>query len=305
MSLRLAALAALLLPAACLRVPLRPDRPELSQFAPAPRGAPPVEITTLVMTRKEQPRCALAWEASCFKRAEVVHVAYLVRHPKGTFLIDSGLSNHGEDDLARFSWLLRPAFSFDLKHGLRDLLAAAGDPHIDFVILTHPHWDHSSGLADLPGVVVWTTPEDKSFVENFTGSDPAVMRDHFKNVKLQTYSWDGPRFENFPVSHDVFGDGSVVAVPLSGHTPGAAGIFLASAGGRRLFFVGDTVWNRDGYILSSHKPKPVSERVDVDTDVLGDNIWRLTHLHEHYPDLIIVPAHDGAATREVRLLSPR
>jgi glyoxylase-like metal-dependent hydrolase (beta-lactamase superfamily II) len=301
--MRTAPLAALLLATACLRVPLRPDRPELDQFAPTARGAPPVEVTPLLMARKQQPRCGLAWEAPCLKRADLVYVAYLVRHPRGTFLIDAGLSSHAEEDLAHFSLLARLALAVDVRHGLAALLPSVGNPHIDFVILTHPHWDHASGLTDLPGATVWLTAEDRAFVEHFQGSEPAVMPAHFKDAHIQTYAWDGPAFENFPASHDFFGDGSVVAVPLPGHTPGAVGIFLDSVRGRRVLFVGDTVWNRDGYLLLSHKPKPLSDFTDVDTDRLSDNIRRLAHLHSRYPELIIVPAHDGAAALEMRALA--
>jgi hypothetical protein len=43
--------------------------------------------------------------------------------------------------------------------------------------------------------------------------------------------------------------------------------------------------------------------VDWDANQVSDAIWRLHHLQERHPDLIIVPAHDGAALREVEALS--
>jgi len=33
------------------------------------------------------------------------------------------------------------------------------------VLLTHAHWDHTSGLPELAGVPIWVTHEEKQYVE--------------------------------------------------------------------------------------------------------------------------------------------
>ncbi|MGZ3441137.1 MAG: MBL fold metallo-hydrolase [Polyangia bacterium] len=293
--------AALLLPA-CLRLPLGADRAELARFVDGERAAPPVSVTPLVLGATRQPRCALAGQASCFRRVEQVYAAYLVRHPRATFLVDAGVSSQVRQDLARFSFTTRLAFGFHDRGGLAAALTALGSPHIDFVLLTHVHWDHAGGLVDLPGVKVVTTPEDLAYVRSFHGREPTVMPAHFDHVTVETLAWDGPAYENFPASHDLFGDGAVIAVPLPGHTPGSLGLFVSS-GGRRLFFVGDAVWSRDGIRIPSHRAKPLSRLVDDDAGRVSDTVWRLHHLQERHPELIIVPAHDGDALAEVRQLA--
>ena len=254
------------------------------------------------MASKKQPACGLVGDASCLRSVEQVYAAYLVRHGATTFLIDAGMGRQAEEDYRRFSWLFRQALRIEPTVGLGDLLAKRGNPPIDFVLLTHVHWDHSSGLRDLPGVKVVTSAADRLYIDGYRGKEPAVMREHFEGVKLETFAWDGPPYENFPASHDLFGDGAVVLVPLPGHTPGSIGIFVNNVEGRRLFFVGDAVWNRDGIRLPSQKLRLLSRRVDWNADQLSDAIWRLRHLTESHPDLIIVPAHDGAALREVGAL---
>lgn len=92
-------------------------------------------------------------------------------------------------------------------------------------------------------------------------------------------------------------------MPLPGHTPGSIGVFVNRVHGRRLFFVGDAVWLRDGVRLPSQRSRPLSKRMDSDRQATSDTIWRLHHLRERYPDLLIVPAHDGEALQEVRGLS--
>jgi glyoxylase-like metal-dependent hydrolase (beta-lactamase superfamily II) len=296
--------AALVLPA-CLRLPLGADRAELARFAAAPPPAPvTVTVTPLELGAAKQPRCALAGEASCWRRVRQVYAAYLVHHPRATFLVDAGVSSQVRTDLRRFSLLTRLAFAFRDRGGLAAALAQAGGPHVDFVLLTHAHWDHASGLTDLPGVKVLTTPEELSYVRQFHGREPTVMPEHFARATVDTFAWDGPPYENFPVSHDLFGDGSVVAVPLPGHTPGSLGVFVRTAEAR-LFFVGDAVWSRDGIRIPSHRAKPLSHLVDADVDRTSETIWRLHHLQERDPELVIVPAHDGDALDEVARLTGR
>jgi glyoxylase-like metal-dependent hydrolase (beta-lactamase superfamily II) len=292
----------LLLVLGCLELPMRPDRPELDRFAPAPGPGISLEVTPLLMASKGQPDCGMVGAASCLKRVEQVHAAYLVTHGSTHFLVDSGLSSRAPEDLSHFSWTVRQEFGFDLQKGLGELLKEAGSPNIDFVLLTHVHWDHSGGLVDLPGVEVRTTAEDAAFIRSFHGEEPTVVPAHFDRVRLTTYALDGPPYENFSASHDVFGDGSVVVVPLPGHTPGSVGVFLNHVHGRRLFFIGDTVWGADGYRLPSEKPKPLSRLTDQDSILLSDTIWRVYHLHLSHPEVIIVPAHGGEALRAVRAL---
>ena len=54
------------------------------------------------------------------------------------------------------------------------------------------------------------------------------------------FSGNGPC--GFTQGKDVYGDGSVWLVSMPGHTPGSVGMFVTTGQGRKLFFVGDTVW---------------------------------------------------------------
>ncbi len=66
------------------------------------------------------------------------------------------------------------------------------------------------------------------------------LRSQFESVKR----WraleftDGP-YVGFERSLDMFKDGSVVLVPLAGHTAGHTGMFLNLPSGKRYFFTGD------------------------------------------------------------------
>lgn len=287
----------------CLTVPLAPEKAEDTRFTPVKPTAVEVEITPLQMGHRRLPRCIVAGEASCFSPAEVVHVAYLVRHPKATFLIDAGLSSHGRDDLARFALTERMGLDWVPDGDLKRDLVAVGSPKVDFVVLTHVHWDHTSGLVDLPSPRVLMGAGELAFARGFPkDAVPAVMADHLAGARPEEVPWDGGPYENFPKSHDLFADGSVVLVPLPGHTPGSLGVFVNDFHGRRLLFIGDAAWSRSGVEIPSHKAKLVSHKVDAAPEVLAQTLWRLHALHLREPNLVIVPAHDGDALAEVRAI---
>ena len=286
-----------------LTVPMGADRAEHARFVAKTTQHASLEVVALRMGTQKAPGCAPAGEASCFACKELVHAAFLVKHPRATFLVDAGLSVRSRDDLSRFSLIDRATFEY-AEEGTLGRLLLANDASPDFVIVTHAHWDHTGGLVDLKAPRVMLGPGEAEFVRAFPKhKPPTVMPEHLEGARLESFAWDGGPIENFERSHDLFGDGSVTLVPLPGHTPGSIGVLLDSVRGHRVLFVGDAAWSIRGVELPSHKSKPLSELADDDTKTLSDTLWRLHHLHEHDPSLLIVPTHDGEAFRAVAALS--
>lgn len=197
----------------------------------------------------------------------------------------------------------RAIFEYVPQGGLKNALLEAGHPRPSFVLITHAHWDHTGGLLDLHHPRVILGPGEADFVENFPAEKPpTVMPHHLAGATLATFPWDGPGLREFPAGHDLFGDGSVVLVPLPGHTPGSVGVFLSLVRGRRLLFVGDATWTDDGFRLPSHKLAPLSKTTDDDPARLSDRVSHIHHLQRHDPKLLVVPTHSGAAFRAVAAL---
>jgi glyoxylase-like metal-dependent hydrolase (beta-lactamase superfamily II) len=186
---------------------------------------------------------------------------------------------------------------------LAEALKKAGAPAPDFVVLTHGHWDHTSGLKELDHPRVVMGPGELEFMRSFKKDAPPVaMADHLDGARPEAVVFDGPAYEEFPASKDWFGDGSVVLVPLPGHTPGSMGVFLNRVRGRRVLFIGDAGWISDAVEAPSHKLGPFSELTDWDRARLSDTLWRLHHLRKRDPSVLIVPAHDLAAMEAVQAL---
>ena len=146
--------------------------------------------------------------------------AYLIEHPKGTALFDTGMHPDCQHDPAgRLGERARPACSTSTtspaRRSARRLDGARPRPgKIDLIINSHFHFDHVGGNALIPNATMlvqrreWDAGMDPDSAAQ-RGFDP---RDFDLGHKLRLV--DG--------EHDVFGDGSVVCLPTHGHTPGTS-----------------------------------------------------------------------------------
>jgi N-acyl homoserine lactone hydrolase len=232
----------------------------------------------------------------------------LVKHPAGDLLIDTGNSSHFDQEISGFpfaTWLRLKALAGQLKPKapLPDLLKRIGeDPaKLRWAILSHAHLDHAGGLMDLPPLPVLLTREELQFAADAgvqaRGYVIAAHTQKFPPVAAPTLRFEPAPYETFDESADLYRDGSVVAVPLRGHTPGSVGIFVNLSPTRRLFFVGDAVDDERGF--EERVGKSLILR-DSDNDVVLANqvVGRLTELHEKVPDLAIIPAHGRSAYKK-------
>ncbi|HTZ37961.1 MAG TPA: N-acyl homoserine lactonase family protein [Stellaceae bacterium] len=153
---------------------------------------------------------------------------FLIEHPKGSALFDSGLHADCRHDAAgRLGERLTRLFRIELGAGeaVADRLAAIDrDPaKIDLLVNSHFHFDHCGGNASLPNATLvvqrreWNAGMDPEAAAK-SGFDP---RDFDLGHKLRLV--DG--------EHDLFGDGSVVCLPTHGHTPGHQSLRVRSAAG--------------------------------------------------------------------------
>ena len=232
----------------------------------------------------------------------------LIRHPAGDLLIDTGNSSHFDDEIGGFpfgTWLKLKSLAGELKveSPLPQRLRQIGeDPtKLRWAILSHVHLDHSGGLMDLPPLPVLLTREELQFANDpnvqAKGYVIAAHVQKFPAVAEPTLKFDPLPYETFDESADLYKDGSVVVVPLRGHTPGSLGIFVNLSPERRMFYVGDAVDDERGFEERAGKSLILQ---DSDNDkILADQIvGRLSELPEKVPGLAILPAHGRSAYKK-------
>ena len=208
-------------------------------------------------------------------------------------LIDSGFGSDVDAHVAGIPWLMRTLSKHQLTSPVADQLRAGGYPmaRIKGVVITHAHWDHVSGLPDLSGIPVWTNAAEREFIAS--GSEhSALIRSFGDTINYQVYQFHKRAYMGYERSHDVYGDGSIVLVPMGGHSPGSTGVFVTLPSGQKFFFVGDIVWKREGYERPAERPLMARNLVGEDGAAVRKEIVHLHRLHKQFPQLSIVPAHD-------------
>ena len=143
--------------------------------------------------------------------------SYLIEHPKGSVLFDTGmhpdLQTNPEAKLGRLARI----FKFD-KYQPGDevsarLKAIGRDPaKIDYVINSHLHFDHAGGNAQIPNATLVVQKKDLEIGRDAEraaqfGFDPDDVS-------------QGHPLKAIEGEHDLFGDGRLVCLPTYGHTPG-------------------------------------------------------------------------------------
>jgi glyoxylase-like metal-dependent hydrolase (beta-lactamase superfamily II) len=229
----------------------------------------------------------------------------LIRHPAGDLLIDTGSSSHFNEEIRGYpfsTWLKLRSLAGQLtpKIPLPELLRRASEEpaRLRWAILSHAHLDHAGGLMDLPPVPVLLTSEELRFAADpkvqAKGYVIAAHTQKFPPVNAPTLQFAPRPYELFDVSADLYSDGSVVVVPLHGHTPGSVGIFVNLAPGRRLFYVGDAVDDERGFEERVGKSLILQDS-DNDAARANEIVARLNELHKKLPELAIIPAHGRSA----------
>ena len=143
---------------------------------------------------------------------------YLVVHPKGMLLYDTGLNDRlvgrplYENVLEGYAQI-----KFNTLSGqLADIGVAPAK--IDYLVLSHYHWDHIGNAGDFAGStwLVYKGDRDDMFSKEASAypwfGEYAAL-EHSKTVLLNG-------------DHDVFGDGTVVVLATPGHTPGHCSLLV-------------------------------------------------------------------------------
>jgi glyoxylase-like metal-dependent hydrolase (beta-lactamase superfamily II) len=146
--------------------------------------------------------------------------AWLVRHPLGDVLFDTGLHPglvDGPAGLGRNAKLFTPELSVGGTVGPR--LAGVGvDPDGPLtVVLSHCHFDHVGGLCELPN--------GRLIVQADEWSAAMGAEDPGSNRALYDLGHDVLAVHG---EHDVFGDRTVTCIPTPGHTCGHQSLLVTT-----------------------------------------------------------------------------
>lgn len=160
--------------------------------------------------------------------------AWLVNHPRGTVLFDTGMPSSfvgGSDRTRVISEFLTIGFGANDTVGAQ-LIANSQDPEqVDFVVVSHLHFDHVGGLSEIPNATV--VIQRKEWEANITGSGEEATLHPREDFDL------GHKLRLIDGQYDLFGDDSVVCIPTPGHTIGHQSLRVQLSRGARVVLTSD------------------------------------------------------------------
>lgn len=163
-------------------------------------------------------------------------------------------------------------------------------PAIKGILLTHAHCDHVSGIPDFKNTPVLISQNELKFINS--GDKFTALARSFINTKFISDSFKQKAYLGFPWSYDFYGDGSIVIVPAPRHTPGSVIIFITLPAGKRYALIGDLAWQVEGVLELEERPFLQSVLGDDDRALVRENLKKMYAIHEKFPEITIVPAHD-------------
>jgi len=207
-----------LLAAAVLGVAALPPPANAAKFAPLPKVTGPrlyvFDCGTLVYNKPEDYNL----KRSEVKDSNMGVTCYLVVHPRGMLIYDTGLNDRligrplYENVLDGYAQV-----KFNTLSGqLADIGVAPAN--IDYLVLSHYHWDHIGNANDFAGST-WLVYEGD--------------RDQMFSAAARAYPWfsqysalEKSKTMRLTGDHDVFGDGTVVVIATPGHTKGHCSLLV-------------------------------------------------------------------------------
>jgi N-acyl homoserine lactone hydrolase len=260
----------------------------------------PVEVETVASADWEVPRKGLvnlehprARAAGLQDGLEPIQVFFhALRHPtRGLFLVDTGVERAVRDrpSEAAFRGLVASQMHFERMRVLQplgDWLEARREP-VQGVFLTHFHPDHLTGMADVgPGTPVHAGPGEAGE----RGLIQALVRPHVDRAlagKAPLSPWPfvpeaGGAFEGVV---DVFGDGTVWALWVPGHTSGSTAYLVRTPRGPVLL-TGDACHTRWGW---EHEVEPGTFSSDLPRS--AESLGRLRRLVAGHPSVEVRLGH--------------
>lgn len=240
------------------------------------------------------------------------HFSLIHHHKEGYILVDTGYSDHFHDAAKNFPYSLYAKITpiqFKPGDSAVEQLAALGihSSDVKYIFITHFHADHISGLLDFPNAkficsrkAYGDVQDKKGIAALLKGFLPDLLPEDFAERVL--FLEDGKiasqedlfpeaaslEILNSPI-YDVFGDGSIFSVDLSGHAHGQMGL-LFKQNDKVIFLVADAAWDSSA-VRNLEMPSKITKLIIHDYEVFRTTLTQLHHFYKKHPHVAMIPSH--------------
>lgn len=217
---------------------------------------------------------------------------HAIRHPnRGLFIVDTGVESRvvTNQDASLLGGLLGAAMNVKemvVHQHTQGWLAQQSEP-LAGVLLTHLHLDHVIGMPDVPaGTPIYVGPGETEARALMNVVAKGLIDDALaQQGSLREWQFRPDPDGRFAGVMDVFGDGSLWALHVPGHTPGSTAYLARTAQGPVLL-VGDASHTRWGW---DHRVEPGTFSQDIPAS--AESFRRLRELADRHPSLEVRLGH--------------
>lgn len=212
---------------------------------------------------------------------------YAIRHPRfGLYLVDAGMPADYEAHMGpMLRRVVRGDYELRLRVATEAWAAANGQPR--GVFISHLHYDHVLGVVNLDrSVPVYVGQGDGAQRNFFYRFINQPTREALRGRSLQ--AWPFQVSGSGLAVIDIFGDSSVFAVHVPGHTPGSTAYFINATSGPQLI-TGDAVHSHEAWTGEREE----ATGFEADLPQIFASRRALQALAARIPNLEVHPGHQS------------
>jgi glyoxylase-like metal-dependent hydrolase (beta-lactamase superfamily II) len=247
-------------------------------------------------------------QAEGVRRIRFPSTVALIEHAtRGLILFDTGYSPRFFEQTRYFPEkivsLITPVVIEPGSTALEQLkMLGVNGNDISHVVLSHFHADHVAGAADFNKAKFIYSFQELRYFKSLNrmlqlksgfigGLLPADLE--ARGMPADEFTIPLPELGEGWYGKDLFGDESVFAVPLPGHTLGQMGLYLPDVSGKKYFLIADAAWISASF-ENNVMPVRIAQEVFFDRESYAKTLQRvhdLHCLHQNRHDLTIVACH--------------
>ncbi|WP_222616524.1 MBL fold metallo-hydrolase [Undibacterium umbellatum] len=231
----------------------------------------------------------------------------LLIHPtRGNILFDTGYSNHFlqatqpfPERLYRWTTPMTLAPEEVLTQQLAQLGIQSTD--INYVVISHVHGDHIAGLRDFPYAKLIISRVEYDSASSMSrlgglmhGFLSALLPPDFAERVIfveDSVSLNLPaELAALGTGFDIFGDRSLIAIPLPGHSKGQIGVSFKRHDDRRIFLVADACWSM-GALKNNQLPTWFASRIFSNVRQYQQSFLGLRKVSTIADGAVLLPSH--------------
>lgn len=238
------------------------------------------------------------------------HCALIIHPSLGPILYDTGYADRFDVETrslpnALYRWIT--PMQLPREQRLSAQLSALGVnvEDVNRVLVSHLHADHVAGLRDLPRARFTALREDvldnierrgigavrRGFLPGLLPDDFSLRLDFADDVRVVDL---GAAWAPFTRGYDIVGDGSIIGVPLPGHSAAQLGLLMWNTDGQPVMLVADACWSTRA-LNENRLPSLVARPMMHNWQRYRATLTDLHALRLHRADLQMLPSHCSVA----------